>query len=562
MRSSGRSIFKILDRLAVDERGSVLFMTAAAIMLLVFVIGFGIDYSDAQRLQTKLNAAADAAALAAVDPSMLGQSDSVAQQAAQNMFDQQVNGLPGLVVTSRVVTITDTSSGSLGTVRTAKVTYTGTSNNFFGNILGAPTLSIHGAASANASQPPSINFYIALDTSPSMLLPTTSTGITNLIAGARWNGESNYYGRVDGCAFACHSNNMQQWNAGTYVIDANKYAIYLNNGANAATLPFFRVSCSGTVYNNNGSVIGSNGQILTSVNGSTSATYCSGYNPAANPVVLNYLPTGAKSYSNVSVSFPDTWWLARNNATVNSGSSQITLRTDAESSAAAGVIQYAYNLQQQYANASVPPAYKMQFFTFNIGAPAALGTSPFGTMTGVQTTQSLTFPDLGSQAPLLAGSGYWTSMSISTSNRDSDFTAMLNGMQAILPTTAGTGTPASPQNVLIVITDGAEDDNTGDGMTQLNPSNISQCNAIKATGTRIAILYTQYIPATINYTANPTFNNFASNNVPLIQQQLQACASQNSDGTYLMQTVSTDGSVSDALNALFAMTLRTARLVQ
>ena len=126
---------------------------------------------------------------------------------------------------------------------------------------------------------------------------------------------------------------------------------------------------------------------------------------------------------------------------------------------------------------------------------------------------------------------------------------------------AGTGTAASPQNVLILITDGAMD-STADGMGQLSAAHIAQCTAIKATGARIAILYTEYLPATINYTSHSTFNNFAANNVPYIQQQLRACASRNSDGTYLIQTVSTNGSVSDALNTLFAMTVQTAKLIR
>jgi len=550
-----RSLRLTLGPLRRDGRGNVMAMTALAIIPLVFATGFGVDYSRAQRLQTKLNAAADAAVLAAVVPQMLNQTDAAAQSAAQNMFDQQVNGLSGLSSISRTVTISSTQSGSLGTLRVAKITYTAISSNIFSSILHVPTLPIGGSASASASQPPSINFYIALDTSPSMLLPTTTTGITNLTAGARWNGEQYYYGRVDGCDFACHSNNMHQWNAGTYVVDSSSRPIYLNNNT-SSSITFYRVACDGTVYDNNGTKLGTGGSI------SGSATYCSGYNPAANPVNLTYLPTGASKTTTVSVNFPDTWWLARNYSTVNPGQSAITLRTDAEGDAAASVIQYAYRVEQQYATASVPPIYKMQFFTFNVGNPAPLSTSPFGTMTDVATLQGLTFPNMGAQAPLLAANSYWTNLSTYTGNADTNFTSMFAWMQSTMPSTSGSGTQASPQNVLILVTDGLEDDNTGDGITQLNANNISQCNAIKATGTRIAILYTQYLPATINYTLHPTFNSTAANNVPYIQQQLQACASQNADGTYLFQTVSTDGSVSTALNTLFAMVVQSARLVK
>jgi Flp pilus assembly protein TadG len=567
-------------RLCADKGGNILMLTGFSILLLTFAVGFGIDYSRAQRLQTKLNAAADAAALAAVDPSMLSQAKTMATAAGQQMFDQQVAGIPGLTNVVRTVTVTDAASGSLGTLRTATVTYTANSTNSFAGILMMPTLPIGGNATASASQPPSMNFYIALDTSPSMLLPTTSTGIANLKAGAIWSGEVYWYKRTDGCDFACHSNNMHRWNAGTYVIDNSLYPIYLNNGSNSATLPFYRVSCAtgsdtGTLYDNNSTKLGTYAKIVSPSTNSKGVvsynpvpTYCnttstfnqlSSSNPSPNPVYVYYLPNGKSNqtanYTTLSVNFPDTYWLAQNFGQVNPGASAITLRTDAESAAAGGVITYGYNVEQQYATANVPPIYKMQFFTFNVGIPVALNNA-FGTMTDVKSLQSLTF-DMGPY-PLVADP--------TVSNPLTDFNAMLKGMTSILPTSAGAGTQASPQNVLIIITDGAADnttDNDSSGQsTYFTATNVAQCNAIKAAGTRIAILYTQYLPETINYTGKTSFNTFASASVPKIQAQLQACASQNADGSYLMQTVSTDGSVSTALNTLFAMSVQTARLVQ
>ncbi|HWU03313.1 MAG TPA: pilus assembly protein TadG-related protein, partial [Novosphingobium sp.] len=59
-----------------DASGNVLLITAGGLFVMLFAIGFGIDYSRAEMMQTKLNAAADAAVLVAVDPSEIGQSDS------------------------------------------------------------------------------------------------------------------------------------------------------------------------------------------------------------------------------------------------------------------------------------------------------------------------------------------------------------------------------------------------------------------------------------------------------------------------------------------------------
>jgi len=552
-----------LARLRGDRRGNVMVLTAFALIPLMIAVGFGLDYARANRSQTKLNAAADAAVLAAVAPQLMTRTDTEAQTAALAMFNQQAAGLQGVTNIAPVVNITSTSGGSLGTLRTVKVTYTARSTNIFGSFLKSAYLPISGSATASASQPPSINFYIALDTSPSMLIATTTDGIANMKSGSVWKGQPYSFSGSSavGCTFACHSNNAHQWNNGIYVVDRSLREILLN-ASGSGSVTFYRLDCSGNVYDNNSNQIGNTGDLGTGTGGSFSAKsdYCGGSGPPANPAVLRYKATGSSSYTYVSVNFPDSWWLAQNYSTVNPGYSDIELRTDAQSAAAAGVIQYAYNIQQQYSTTTAPPVYKMQFYTFDVGSPAPLTTSPFGTMTGVSTLQSQTFPDLGAQAPLMAANTYWTSTSIYTGNADTYVTSMLTGMKAAMPAASGTGTSASPQSVLIIITDGMADDSTS-GITAWTAANITQCNAIKATGARIAILYTEYRADTINYTAHTTFNNIATPAVPNIAGQLQSCATQNADGTYLMQTVSTDGSVSAALNTLFAMTVQTAKLL-
>ena len=181
-------------------------------------------------------------------------------------------------------------------------------------------------------------------------------------------------------------------------------------------------------------------------------------------------------------------------------------------------------------------------------------------MTDVATSYTATFPSLTANAPLMAGIGCWTS-TCPGSNKFTDTTALLNTMQSALPSSAGLGSTANPQNVLIILTDGAAD-SANDGIAAFTASNVSQCNTIKANGTKIAILYTIYDPETINYTAHPTFNTFASSQVPNIQSQLQSCATRNPDGSYLMQAVGTNGDISGALSLLFQTVVQSSRLVQ
>lgn len=327
----------------------------------------------------------------------------------------------------------------------------------------------------------------------------------------------------------------------------------------------YRISCSnGNVYDGLNNQIGTNGSITNGGNSSACGGNFwtnNGGTTVNNSVNLQYYKTSSSSWQNVTVNFPDSWWLAENYAALNAGQTNIQLRLDAETPAAQNLTSYAYNIEQNYASAPTPPIYKLQYFTFNYGAPTTIPTAPWGTMTDVATSHTSTFPSMTANAPLMIGNACWTS-TCPGANADTDFTALLTNMKATMPATSGLGTPSNPQSVLIIMTDGAEDDSTGDGLTALNANNIAQCTAIKATGAKIAILYTSYDPNTINYTSNPTFNNFASGPLPSIQSQLQACATQNPDGSYLMQTVSTNGDISAALNQLFSMAVQSARLVQ
>jgi Flp pilus assembly protein TadG len=89
-----RAVFRNFVR---DRRANVAMVFALSVLPLVFAVGMSIDYGAAARLKSKLNAAADSAALAAVAPSMLLQTDAYAQTAAYNMFNAEASGLSRLI---------------------------------------------------------------------------------------------------------------------------------------------------------------------------------------------------------------------------------------------------------------------------------------------------------------------------------------------------------------------------------------------------------------------------------------------------------------------------------
>jgi Flp pilus assembly protein TadG len=183
----------LLRRFYSEQKGNVAITFALALIPTIFLIGMGLDFSGAIQRRAKLNAAADAAALAAVTPTMMTQSLSASNIAATNMFNAVASAAPG--VTNINPTINVTASGL---TRTAVVSYTASSTNNFPSIIGQPSWSIGGTATATATTPPNIDFYLMLDNSPSMAIAATTAGINTMIANTRSQDNGN------GCAFACH----------------------------------------------------------------------------------------------------------------------------------------------------------------------------------------------------------------------------------------------------------------------------------------------------------------------------------------------------------------------
>ncbi|MGO9006153.1 MAG: TadE/TadG family type IV pilus assembly protein [Beijerinckiaceae bacterium] len=188
-----------LRRFARDRKGNIAMIFALLLLPIVFAIGVGIDYTSAARKRSQLDAAADAAVLAAVTPTMLVQSTAAATTAAQNMFNGQIGKIPGLGAVTLTVTIpAPNCSNPNGLSRCVQVCYSTTSKNAFASIIGRSTLALAGCSTASASSSPNINFWLLLDDSPSMAIAGTPAGITTMVNNTSAQG---------GCAFACHETN-------------------------------------------------------------------------------------------------------------------------------------------------------------------------------------------------------------------------------------------------------------------------------------------------------------------------------------------------------------------
>src|ERR1700733_3219424 len=121
-----------MRRLLRDRSGNVAIIFGLSLIPIIFLTGMAMDFTSATSKRVRLNAAADAAALAAVTPTMMGQTDATAKTAAQNIFNGTAAGIPGTSSVTPTVTITDTNGGL---TRTVTVSYTANSTNAFPNVL-------------------------------------------------------------------------------------------------------------------------------------------------------------------------------------------------------------------------------------------------------------------------------------------------------------------------------------------------------------------------------------------------------------------------------------------
>jgi Flp pilus assembly protein TadG len=502
-------LIAVIARLRASRRGNVLIIFGFVMIPMVFATGMGVDYARAARLQTKLNAIADAAALAAVTQPMMLQTDDTAKTTAENMFNAQAETLGSDLVydpSNLTVTITDVNNAS-SPGRIATVSYTAASRNAFGSILGRATLAIAGSSTAQADKAPYIDFYVMLDTSPSMLLPATSAGLTQM----RQQDSTSYL--PNGCAFACHTQNPHADNI--YIRDNNSKDIWLDPNNNLKAYAVDKVL---------------NGYIYSST----------------------YSKTSTKIAKESSGYYADSYWLASNNASFPTlQKPNIEMRIDAEQTAVQQLVPTARSIADEN-----HVSYRMAVTRFDYG-PNFQTVSPLTKLDSDANVQTV----ITNSTNLPMTYWYKNSMITSASNIDdesTDFATAFNNMNKMMPTPGSGVSSNNPQEVLFIITDGMSDENiSGMGRThrELQPTHLDQCAAIKNRNIRIAILYTEYLPGSL--TGDPWSQTNVAPYLPNVAPALQACASPG-----LYQMVSSDDSIPDALEALFRQAVATAHLTQ
>ena len=131
-----------------NREGNVAIIFALALVPMIFLTGMAMDYTLALRKSAQLEAAADAAALAAVTPAMMAQPDATAIAAATNLFNAKASNITGLNYSGNNLSVTATDNGLN---RTVTVSYTASSQNTFPGILGKTAWPLSGSSQASST---------------------------------------------------------------------------------------------------------------------------------------------------------------------------------------------------------------------------------------------------------------------------------------------------------------------------------------------------------------------------------------------------------------------------
>jgi Flp pilus assembly protein TadG len=436
-----------MRRFSRDRRGNVAIIFALSMIPCIFLVGMALDFTSATQKRVQLNAAADAAALAAVTPSMMTQTTTAASTAATNAFNAVASNVTNATNITPTITVNSTNGGL---TRTVSVTYTANSTNAFPNVLKLLTgtsqtnWAISGSSTSTSTTSPNIDFYLLLDNSPSMNIAATSAGIATMVANTSAQG---------GCAFACHESHPSSDNLGNPNGEDN-YTLAANLG------------------------------VTTRIENMVAATQA--------------LTTTATTVGTA------------NNAT-----------------------------------------YRMAVYTFNNS-----GTSTVQSLTSSLTTVSSAASNID---VLEVYDNNCLTASNCNNDTDTDFNSAMSSINGIMPAPGSGAAGNPPQEVLFLVTDGVDDkvsascSETLSGTRCQQPFDTTWCTTVKNRGIRIAVLYTEYLPLP----TNAWYNTWISAWQPQIAVNLQSCAS-----TGLYFSITTNGDITTAMQALFEQAVATARLTQ
>jgi Flp pilus assembly protein TadG len=523
----------LLARFGRDKHANIAMMFGLAVIPILAAVGVAVDYTTATRIKAKLQAAADAASIASIAVNSAGYKAAALMTSdgpvpagateAKSIFNGNASTIPNASTLNAVPTATVTKTGSN---LTSTVTFTAqVPVTFMGAVAmvtggqGWQHMSMSGTSKSSSSLPMYLDFYLTLDVSGSMGLPSTTAEAVRMQSIS----PDNYKQYPTGCTLACHfkqstsactDSGTQKYPTGNYCmgyeISRNSqfaYAKILQN--HGGTLPSYKYSTS----------------------------------PNSMPAQL---------YT-ISPLFPNDPILSPVSSCDTDGTDAcIQLRLDAVGYAVKQMLKTATN-NEKFAN------------EFRIGL------YPF--IRFVNTNYlPLTTDIAGSAITNAAGSLATLLDSNSDANLGSGGTHIDNALGSMntLITSVGDGS-ASTKTLpyVFLVTDGAQDNQVkgvpngawsgSNHDTVINPTTV--CAPLKTRGIKISVLYIPFVPINpVNASFANDEDDAANNNIPNIPASLQGCASPPDAAGSYFYTASSPTEIQNALNAMFNHAIQTAHI--
>jgi Flp pilus assembly protein TadG len=513
----------LLSRFRRDKKANIAVIFAIACIPVMTSVGCAIDYTFATRMKAKMQSSADAAAVASISQKSLGYNAAVLMSGngsvpagvtdANNIFNGNLSTVTGYTNLNLTSTVTKTGVKLASDVRfTADVPVT------FMSIIGFTAMTISGESKATASLPPYLDFYLALDVSGSMGLPSTNAEQTRLAAINPDNRKTAY---PTGCTLACHfavqnvcANSGQQYATNSYCMG----------------YPYTRVSQAA---------------LSTLINQASTLSV-----PKTTPPSLpNSMLPGLPASLNTD---PTSGLPAVSSCPTDGTDACIQLRADA--------VGYAVTQLFITANATAKVANQFRIglypFIQHLYAYFALTA----TINGSPTT-----PGTINYAAANLASQLDTNTNANLGSGGTHIDNALTDINTII-TAVGDGSASNnTQPFIFLVTDGAQDPqtktlNTSGGWAGSNHATVidptQQCQTIKSRGIIISVLYIPYQPI---QNPNASFagneDGYANTNIASIPASLQGCASPN-----FFFTANSPADITTALNAMFNQALVTAHI--
>jgi len=512
------NLLRLMNRFRGDQRGNIAVIFAIACVPIISAVGCAADYSMATRMRAKLQSAVDAASVASISQKSPGYIAAAAMTTngsvaagvtdANNIFNGIMTTMTGYSNLSVTTTVTKT-----GIKLTSNVQYSASVPTTFMNVVGWSSMTISGSSSSSASLPPYIDFYLTLDVSGSMGLPSTSAEAVRMQS----VNPDNYRQYPTGCTLACHfaPQNSACTDSGTQAYPTNNYCL---------GYAISRVSQSG----------------FTSLLSSTT--------------VNSTYPAGKKLPSTIVSGLPNS--LYSNLSTV---ANCPTAGTDACIQLRLDAVGYAVNQLFIKANNSMKVANQFRIGLYPFIRYLYSSYFPLTSSINGSSTNSSTINYAAANLASLLDTNMDSNLGSGGTHIDTAITSMNSVITSV-------GDGSAWNNTLpyvFLVTDGAQDpqvkgvpNGSWSGSNHATVIDPTVCSQLKTRGIIVSVLYIPYQPINpVNTSFAGDEDDYANWNIPNIPASLQGCAS---PGFYY--TANTPADITAALNAMFDHAVATAHI--